>query len=386
MIKGSLAIVCALSHLVNQKKCELFDTTFGYSQTYGIAGFFMLSAFLLTYRLLEDFHKATNPRQCLLFILKYFIRRFCRIYVTYIIASIGYKFIYNIINKGKDTLFQSSLVEILTIGNAGQNHLWTIPPEIKYYFLIPLFCLIACFLNLKSPFGAVVLLGVSISFTLLDQMFNLFNLNGKQLYDHGQVHQLKLHFAVFLMGSEVALGFHLIEKCDHLMKFVKSKLIQLIFNIASLLIAFKCLKDNFLLYAWDGDFGYRSRPTVYWSIVLFLTLLSRPTVISEFFVSSQFLKSVGKFSFSFYLLHVLVAEIVRTFYMKTELELVLKCIVATYVASYFSFYLVENRLIKLANYLCSRVETWQFFHQNNTIDYLSFNFSGKNDSINAESQ
>lgn len=133
------------SHTITKGTCEIFNSTIGYSLTYGIAGFFMLSAFLLTYRLLEDLSKTTTPIQpriILLHFAKYFIRRLFRIYFVYIIFILAVKYGPQWIRNHEMLTYESSFIQMATLGNAGKNHLWTIPSEIKYYFFIPIFCLV----------------------------------------------------------------------------------------------------------------------------------------------------------------------------------------------------------------------------------------------------
>ena len=50
-------------------------------------GFFVLSSFLLTYRLLVDFNRASDYKALLLITLKYAIRRFLRIYVAFFLFA-----------------------------------------------------------------------------------------------------------------------------------------------------------------------------------------------------------------------------------------------------------------------------------------------------------
>jgi peptidoglycan/LPS O-acetylase OafA/YrhL len=51
----------------------------------GVIGFFILSAFLLTYRLIIDYERAPDIRACLFKTAHYFIRRFFRIYLVFVL-------------------------------------------------------------------------------------------------------------------------------------------------------------------------------------------------------------------------------------------------------------------------------------------------------------
>ena len=84
--RGLLAIFVVITHCVWD-----FELTGDYRvmQMYGyligVTGFFGLSAFLLTYRLLKDFNEAQSNIDAVIIVAKYFLKRFFRIYITFLI-------------------------------------------------------------------------------------------------------------------------------------------------------------------------------------------------------------------------------------------------------------------------------------------------------------
>lgn len=85
--RGFLAIlvVCqhSLSHLPLSGDYKIFEQVGNYI---GVSGFFELSSFLLTYRLLKDFDRSINSNfDTAIVVLKYAVKRFFRIYVTFVI-------------------------------------------------------------------------------------------------------------------------------------------------------------------------------------------------------------------------------------------------------------------------------------------------------------
>lgn len=367
--RGSLAVIVAVSHIINKMTCEIFNATIAYSQTYSVAGFFMLSAFLLTYRLFEDLKSTNNhPRLILLLVIKYFIRRFFRIYAVYFIFIVAVKFGPKCIGDHEMLTYESSFLQMVTLGNAGKNHLWTIPAEIRYYLFILIFCLIV---NLFRKCQWICLI-ICLTWTIYDQLFNFFDLTIDQLkFDYEGIHYLYPHFAVFFMGSQVALAYHLINKSDYVMSLLKNYYVQVSLDFISLFIAIIGLKNNWWILYDRSDFAYRSRPTLYWSSALLLTLLSAPNTISNFFGSSRVLKSIGKYSFSFYLLHMGVGTWLRKFNFEDQLGLVSCGLAISYIISFFVFYLVENQLIRLANCLCSKVDNHCFFKSDRNQNKLN---------------
>ena len=86
-LRGSFAFWVLIFHISQnidnfQKTDYYYFNLTGYF--IGVVGFFILSSFLLTYRLLIEFHDENKSNQIPLIIIKYFIRRFFRIYLPYI--------------------------------------------------------------------------------------------------------------------------------------------------------------------------------------------------------------------------------------------------------------------------------------------------------------
>jgi peptidoglycan/LPS O-acetylase OafA/YrhL len=195
-------------------------------------------------------------------------------------------------------------------------------------------------------------------------VFNFFGLTIDQLkIEYSGSHELRNHFSVFFIGSQVALACHLITKCEYAMDLIRKEWAQKSFNLISLFIGLLGLGKHWWLLYRENDFAYRSRAALYWSGALFFTLLSQPNAISNFFGSSQFLKSLGKYSFSFYLLHMGVRTSVKKLKLESDLDLVAVTIGSTYVISFFAFYLIENPLIRLANRLCARLDDCAWFFE-----------------------
>lgn len=360
--RGSLALIVAVSHFLSAPTCEILNLTIGYSLTYSVAGFFMLSAFLLTYRLLEDLDRvdfnnnSSSYGLMFLHICKYSIRRFFRIYLVYFLFVLALKIGPSWLSAHEQLTYESSFWQMITLGSAGFNHLWTIPSEIRYYFFIPLFCLVV--INLKQH--RVYILAVCVAWTIYDQLFNFFDLTADQIkFDYKDSHKLYPHFAVFFMGTEVALAYHIITKNESIMEWIRRPRVQLALDVVSLVIVIWGMAKNWWLLPDKSDFAYRSRATLYWSSALFLTLLGEvPNTIGSFFASSRILKSIGKYSFSFYLLHMSIGVALRKLPFKDQLGLVSAGLFTTYIVSFITFYLVENQLIRLANHLCARLENY----------------------------
>lgn len=83
-----MVVVTHSSHSIryDQKSREFISVFVRLVGKCGLAGFFLLSSFLLTYRLCDELEKTPlRSKQTALIISKYFIRRFMRIYVVYFV-------------------------------------------------------------------------------------------------------------------------------------------------------------------------------------------------------------------------------------------------------------------------------------------------------------
>jgi peptidoglycan/LPS O-acetylase OafA/YrhL len=152
-----------------------------YSHAFAVNGFFILSSFLLTYRLLEDYSKGedeeeertTTIHHLLRVSLKFFIRRFFRVYLPYALFC-------TLVTVSPEyaggNLKYASLTKMLTLKETGSTPLWTVPPEIKYYFLLPLICLpMAAFGKRLTRLRLNVAICLLVALNLINMPLNVFN-------------------------------------------------------------------------------------------------------------------------------------------------------------------------------------------------------------------
>ena len=352
--RGSLVFFVVISHTQLFDSFQINHVNSGFAHTYSITGFFTLSAFLLTYRLLEDFNKASSPKMLLISIIKYAIRRFFRIYVYFLFYFAFAKFSSSSKWIIRHVEYNNSLLNVSLLGNTGANHLWTIPPEIKYYLFIPIFCLIVYLLNRLS---AIILLVLCMTWTIYDQSVNFFELTPNDIYfGSPRSHLLKSQFTVFFIGSQTALIYIWVKNCDWLMSRIRTWPIQCLLNYTSIIIALVGLIVS-EIYLYDS-FRFRSRQAPFWSAVLLLTLLSAENNMIANVFRNSFLRNLGKFSYSIYLFHfdVITISIKFLFFLKW-FEFALVCVLLCYFIGMVLFYLIENHLIQLANYLCEKVDS-----------------------------
>jgi peptidoglycan/LPS O-acetylase OafA/YrhL len=131
--------LAALAVLLSHTRWHFEDFQFLMSGYYfGVVLFFLLSAFLLTYRLIIQYEAANyNIHKIIQVTINYLITRFFRIYATLVIFCIIYGlleyFIFGDTDQIKPLLGTLLLnrASIVSGGPSRYGHLWTIPVEVR---------------------------------------------------------------------------------------------------------------------------------------------------------------------------------------------------------------------------------------------------------------
>ena len=341
--RGVLALWVLIHHLLLEGDLKYFDLT-GYF--IGVVGFFNLSSFLLTYRLLCQFNETTDNdlKKSSLITIKYLIRRFFRIYVPFVffvflIFFVSRKF-------GGFYKFENSFFMIISLQSAGYTHLWTIAPEIKYYFFIPLFTFITY--KLKSIWYIWdIFLIVSLYYI---EYYKILSKHVSVNFDLASGY-------LFYTGSILAVIYYHFKN-SFLFKYSNNNH----FKLASGIIAMALYMKGMVL--WSVVYNpkltnfndYTFKAGLYWGIVMIIMIIGSPNFFTNYFIS-KFLKYGGKFSFGIYLFHPMCIIYVRAYLapFKNQFELIFYTVIASYFAGFLFFYLVENISMKLGKYLCSKV-------------------------------
>jgi len=372
--RGILALVVIVAHSQVDQNCEFITFIIKLASTFAVDGFFALSSFLLTYRLMSDLKKSQNLKHDAIVILKYFIRRFFRIYVVFFIYVTAVKFGPKIIGGHFNYLpgrYFTSWYNLVTLGHAGGNHLWTIAPEVKYYFFIP----ILCFFAHKSGRYYVHFVLMCMVWAYLNEIYNFFEIKSLNLIDHtspntGSV--LKFRFAVFFYGSISGMVLNLIESWTRLMQILKqNKLIQVLISISSIFLFYHGLKNTtpYLNKHMLNSFRIEQYPSLVWSTLFLLMTLGHPNLFTKQFSENTLLRSCGKYSFGLYLLHPIAVQLVissKYFTILSKFENIMIMFCIAYFQAYLFFQFVEEPLMSFANKLCKRLDLFyqaQIQHQ-----------------------
>jgi len=187
-LRGIAVLYVLLSHTSNSGLFLLPYMDFAWSGKYGVWLFFVLSSFLLTSQMLTALRSGQFNRS---FMFRYFVARVFRIYPLYLLivlmmACAGYI-------GWHDVLPYLALMDT-------SLHLWAIPVEFKFYFLLPILFVFFVYLFRER------LLLFGLFFLLLYVLFSSYggNLTVTLLIEDDPL-STQYHLPVFLMGFVAAV-------------------------------------------------------------------------------------------------------------------------------------------------------------------------------------
>jgi len=376
----ALWVICKHSGVADSSRNDFISFIFLTGQTFAVNGFFILSSFLLTHRLLAD----STKYSIILNLAMYFIRRLLRVYLVYVIfcslIKFGPKFLGGIYNNHPD--YYSSWFELITLTSIGRNHLWTIPPEIFFYFILPII-LVYSLLSRKLKLLLLIQLLTIIHLNLFVNIFKLL-LDSKNF--HNSIHySFMLSLPVFIQGSTLSLLFqyfdeNLSQALDTFLNW--HKLLRILYkpllNILTLILislAFESSVYNQLHRTDKSDFNYLIKPAYLWTVVLFVMLISKENenIFKDFLEKNQILKSFGKYSFGIYLWHPMCIYCESNYnnIVRNHMNRYIYIAFISYTAGFFFFHIVEKNLISLANHLCNLLKSnLKSYHRKENINII----------------
>ncbi len=365
--RGLCAIIVMVSHSYNYFK----DTPFfihkyliqvqEYGQTLAVNGFFILSTFLLTYRLSTELIdlKFKCIRNVIIVVLKYFVRRFFRIYLVYVVFStlvkFGPKILGGFVNY-TNGFFYPSWQDMVLLKSSGSSHLWTVPPEIHYYFVIPVICL-PCLFYFK--------------YTALFVLLALFSANWK--WQMNKFADKCIGFWDVTCNIYICVPIFLEGNALGILTLYLNRYFTQIFNlhkIISYLVDFLCyiliaigIIYNEYLKSWPiVSKSNLPGPSLVWLSVLFCMIISKTNKFKIYFLEKNaFLAFIGKISFGVYLFHPMSIQIVVFFKEKHSnisnmLDLSILHASICFFISWLFYILVEKNMIKLATHICKLLD------------------------------
>jgi len=324
-VRGLAILYVLFSHTSNNGWHVIPSLNFAMSGKIGVWLFFVLSAFLLTSQLLLAYrNKNLNAR----FIALYLTARFFRIYPLYVITVLAVLIMMGWLDISR--FWNYMILEETSL------HLWAIPVEFKFYFLLPvilIFYVYACreklwlftvlfllFYALFSPYGGVL---------TIDNLIPKSNVS------------VWIHLPVFLLGCIAAIL--------HERKVYPDKLLVL---FAGLIVLLSMPLLSFELFHWAGvELDVAGRRAVAFGVhkELLMGIVWVIIVLGCFnwmplrsFFSHRLLVLTGQISFSLYLLHYLLIKPLRMFSEASGWEKGVLLFGLSYIIAYISYKYIER--------------------------------------------
>ena len=332
-----------------------------YGQTLAVNGFFILSTFLLTYRLSTELIdlRFKSIRNVIIVLLKYFVRRFFRIYLVYVafstLVKFGPKILGGFVNY-KSGLFYPSWQDMVLLKSSGSSHLWTVPPEIKYYFVIPVICLPFLFhFKYTALFVLLTLLSTNYKWImnkLVDRCDGFWDATCN----------IWICVPIFLEGSILGILILYLNRYFKQIFNLQKLFSYLVDLLCYILIAIGIIYNEYLTSWPIKSKSNLPGPSLVWLSVLFCMIISKTNTFKiYFFEKNAFLAWVGKISFGVYLFHPMSIQIVVFFKEKhpnisNMLDLSILHALICFFISWLFYVLVENNMIKLAKQICKLLD------------------------------
>ena len=320
------------THVLQTLKINPFGEYF-ISGGYGVDLFFILSGFLI--------YLTTKNNDCW---SSFAIKRIFRIFPLYWFCVILF-FTWEIINDNKEfTLLyyiQNFLMlpwtGILTTRSLVVGVAWSTVYEMYFYFTFVLLLL----LKLQKKYIIILLIAFYIIFKTI-KYFNLFYLN----------------------ESEVFLFFYSVVGFSHIVPFILGILIAMIFQNDSLQKWIKTIRYSKFIFVVFHVFyffiltqKYNAFTSYFISILIFFLWLNVDSILIinyKSFLSKIFIK-LGDISFSIYLLHTLIINIIVNYFFVNNLVLVtLLTYTVSIGLSLITYKFIEEPCINLAKKIVNK--------------------------------
>lgn len=268
------------------------DHCYGRFKGFGTSGvwvFIALSGFLLARPFVVDPARILSLKK----MKRFFLRRCHRIIPIY--------YFYITITFLLSSNFDQAIRHYLFLEGAG--HLWIIPQEMTFYFLIPVLLLVNYILfrghSLICFFIAVALAGTCNIYLTLD-VFSLYGLFNQKV---------TLYIGIFLSGVSAAYFLQLITSAP---VEWKPKIIRYSSHVGLCILLFFFFFSSLSLYGGDtvycqiyfGTFGALAA-------LLVLCVVLADGALLQKVLSGRLIRSLGTVSLSFYLFHPLVMGVIQ---------------------------------------------------------------------------
>ena len=368
-LRGLAAILVVYRH------ANVFDESIGDMGANAVDIFFILSAFLLTSRLyfkvIDLYSKAsTSAKTWIHLIVDYYIRRIMRIYPLFFVHVILVSLMPSNWRSWVTAGWfkpgdQFPITEILYFRfdeaqniNRRYGVLWSLPVEIMYYNIIPLYVFCVALCGKRGWLLSVIVLAGCVYYT-------------NTLY-RSYVYFLP-HLPTFLVGSSFGILYCFLVPIAKKLDF-SSRKVQVLHAINYILVLFVFSQlSSHVLYSWylplpDKSHAWVDPSTRFLLGTIIVKELLFPSYLTDFFSHILFI-FCGKISFSMYIWHwLIVHKEAFVNYKKDVWDTHFFWIIGVLIVSCLSYYLIEAPFQKVTRWICRHVKIWIDYYGN--IDYM----------------
>ncbi|KAJ3219083.1 hypothetical protein HDU67_002739 [Dinochytrium kinnereticum] len=373
-LRGLFALLVVYQHYIGDAGGFCHPTVTNRLGTHvGVPGFFTLSSYLLTYNLHHQMQKivggwrdlGSKERRGILGVclVKYGIKRVLRIMPPFlVICVLGKHVLPALLAPGTAEFPPVSYFDLLTLRTAGLTVYWTIPVEMRYYLVIPIYVIA---IHLSSWFLPIITLA-SFTFQAYEAPLDQPNLN------------IRVFFRTFLAGSVLGTLHYwtrrAMDQPDSVYPFSRTIVKVYLYCLERLgawgrwtlrwgvdftVLAMTLYSVSFLPpyaekgWVWSGNWAGL------YVVVLITLLMNAPESLIARGLESHVLLYFGKISFSAYLVHINVQRFYGHLVSRTPtVDHILVEFVIMTVLSHCMFWGLEKPTIDLAEFLCRRVQGW----------------------------
>jgi peptidoglycan/LPS O-acetylase OafA/YrhL len=246
---------------------------------------------------------------------------------------------------------------LVTLTQTGM-HLWTIPIEIIYYFIIPIICLACKAASSRAISKAVFVIGLTV-FSYLGCNYNLTELTQDEVNRYkykGIVTSFKLTAFIFVSGSLIGILVHNMQENSVCNTLLKWNAVQLGISLLSMNQFARAYKTS-MWKVGDDYLTFIHIPGFQWAIFLFLLIIgnSKWNPFVALLEKSLNLQKCGKYSFGIYLNHLIVIFLVDKWDHINWMSMPEKTVIVlfvVYLTGWLWYFVFEKNLIILANRFC----------------------------------
>jgi peptidoglycan/LPS O-acetylase OafA/YrhL len=341
-LRGVAVILVFLEHITGNifPKESWLNLGHAHMGRSGVYLFFVLSSFLLTNQLLRPNINLKKTQ----FWLHYASRRILRVYPLYVFVLLVYlifpSFKFDIFDFFKHVSLQ-----------AGRNHFWSIPVEVKYYLILPVVAWsIVYILRRNLRVGIIFVLSILVLFTSITKATIVPSLISEPRLS------IIPNLPIFFIGSLTAIVHTKILEINSAKRKIVQYGMEMIAFLTALMLFFS-LRTVWSQTLWVGLFGtemplfepdhwFYDIQAAFWGIFIISHLHGRG-FISQF-LSVSILRLIGIVSFGIYLWHIAVMGYLKTHlnFMPDIAQIVAISVVTVMIAT-ITYILIERPFMRI---------------------------------------